>query len=147
MNDSRWAQRPGAGRDPQQNQLGFATTARDLARLGLLVLGDGQWNDQAVLKDKAFLNESLSPSQKLNPSYGYLWWLNGQKRPAQGRRKASTSMIPNAPDDLVAANGALGRKLWVVPSLDLVVTRLGDTPGQGFDNQFWKLMMEAAPRR
>jgi CubicO group peptidase (beta-lactamase class C family) len=147
MNDSSWAQRPGAVRDPQQNQLGFATTARDLARLGLLVLARGDWNGETILKDEAFLKEILSPSQKLNPSYGYLWWLNGQKTPAQGRRKARNSMIPNAPNDLVAANGALGRKLWVVPSLDLIVTRLGDTPRQGFDNQFWRLMMEAAPKK
>lgn len=147
MNDSSWKQRPGAARDPQQNQLGFATTARDLARLGLLVLAKGEWAGETVIRDKAFLKESLSPSQKLNPSYGYLWWLNGQKRPAQGRRPASRSMIPTAPDDLVAANGALGRKLWIVPSLDLLVTRLGDSPGQGFDNQFWKLMMEAAPHQ
>lgn len=147
MNDSSWQQRPGAARDPQQNQLGFATTARDLARFGLLVLAKGDWNGEAVLKDKAFLKEILSPSQTLNPSYGYLWWLNGQKMPAQGRRRARNSMIPDAPKDLVAANGALGRKLWVVPSLGLVVARLGDTPGQGFDNQFWKLMMEAAPNQ
>jgi hypothetical protein len=48
---------------------------------------------------------------------------------------------------LVVASGALGRKLWVVPSLDLVVTRLGDTPGPRFDNQFWTRLMAAAPKK
>ena len=55
--------------------------------------------------------------------------------------------MPNAPRDLVAANGALGRKLWVAPSLDLVVTRLGDALGPGFGNRFRKLIMEAASKR
>lgn len=145
MNDSSWKQRPGAARDPQQNQLGFATSARDLARFGLLILAEGKWNDNVVIADKEYLNDMLTPSQKLNPAYGYLWWLNGQKFALRGRRRVPGPTIPNAPKDLVAANGALGRKCWIVPSLDLVVTRLGDQPtDRGFDNQFWKLMMEAA---
>jgi hypothetical protein len=37
------------------------------------------------------------------------------------------------------------RKLYVVPSLDLVVTRLGNTAGPTFQNEFWKLLMAAAP--
>lgn len=147
MKDSQWTQRPGAKRDPQQNQLGFATTARDLARFGLLVLAQGEWDGATLVQDKDYLKMMLRPSQKLNPAYGYLWWLNGQKRLARGQRPASTSMLPAAPNDLVVASGALGRKLWVVPSLDLVVTRLGDTPGPRFDNQFWTRLMAAAPKK
>jgi len=36
-------------------------------------------------------------------------------------------LIPTAPPDLVAALGAVDRKLYVVPSLGLVVTRLGNS--------------------
>jgi len=148
MNDSSWKQRPFAARDPKQNQLGFATTARDLARFGLLVLARGEWDGEAILADKDYLKDMLSPSQELNPAYGYLWWLNGQKFVLRGRRRVPGPTIPNAPMDLVAANGALGRKCWVVPSLNLVVTRLGDQPNdRGFDNQFWKLMMEAVGKK
>jgi len=52
-------------------------------------------------------------------------------------------MIAAAPKDLVAAHGALGRKLHVVPSLNLVVTRLGDQPEKAFNNEFWKRIMAA----
>ena len=52
-------------------------------------------------------------------------------------------MIPSAPADLVAALGALGRTCYVVPSLDLVVTRLGDQPSRDFGEQFWRLLMAA----
>ena len=51
----------------------------------------------------------------------------------------------------LAAQGALGRRLWVAPSLGIVATRLGDDPratGQGdFDRLFWKALVEAAPRQ
>jgi hypothetical protein len=63
-------------------------------------------------------------------------------------------LIPSAPADLVAAQGALGRKIYVVPSLDLVVTRLGDEPprasrtdGSDFNEGLWQRLMAAAPKR
>ncbi|NJN05291.1 MAG: serine hydrolase, partial [Rhodobacteraceae bacterium] len=41
MADSKWVERPGTGRNAVPNALGFATTARDLARFGLLILAEG----------------------------------------------------------------------------------------------------------
>ena len=130
------------------NALGFATTARDLARFGLLILADGQWNGETVIADRDYLHAALRPSQKLNPSYGYLWWLNGQSEVARGAgERGKDPLIPPAPPDLVAALGAVDRKLYVAPSLELVVTRLGDSTGPNFQNDFWKLLMEAAPKQ
>jgi len=150
MRDSRWVERRLARiSPPETNKFGFATSARDLARFGLLVLADGQWDKKSVLGDKDYLRKSLSPSQKMNPSYGYLWWLNGQRVAVRAGRRAGGSLNSQAPDDLVAALGALGRKCYVVPSIGLVVTRLGDDPelnGQPkFDVEFWRLLMKAAP--
>ena len=56
-------------------------------------------------------------------------------------------LIPTAPDDLVAAQGALGRKLYIVPSLDLIVTRLGDRPETEFNAELWRRVMAASPDR
>ena len=56
-------------------------------------------------------------------------------------------LIPTAPDDLVAAQGALGRKLYIVPSLDLIVTRLGDRPETAFNAELWRRVMAASPDR
>ncbi|MBI5774589.1 MAG: serine hydrolase [Verrucomicrobia bacterium] len=148
MKDSSWADRPGTGRNAVPNALGFATTARDLARFGLLILADGQWNGETVIADRDYLHAALKPSQKLNPSYGYLWWLNGQPEVARGAgERVKGPLIPTAPPDLVAALGAVDRKLYVVPSLELVVTRLGNSTGPAFQNDFWKLLMEAAPKK
>ncbi len=152
MNDSRWIERRQAKiSPPEANKLGFATTARDLARFGLMVLARGRWNDETVLGDQDYLQAALSPSQKMNPAYGYLWWLNGHKATLPGLRRDRGPLNPAAPDDLVAALGALGRKCYVVPSLDLVVVRLGDSPeviGQPkFDVEFWSQLMKAAPKK
>jgi len=152
MDDSRWVERPWVKERQVANNFGFATTARDLARFGLLVLAGGLWNDQVVVEDGKYLREALQPSQDLNPSYGYLWWLNGQPSVLRGNgeRRLKGPLVPNSPDDLVAAFGALGRKAYIVPSEELVVTRLGDSPElanqPSFDEEFWKRLMAAAPK-
>lgn len=147
MSDTKWVPRRFAASMDAANSIGLATTSRDLARFGLMILAKGTWDGRKLLKDRELLKNALVPSQELNPSYGLLWWLNGQEsvvRGARGRGRAG-SMIPSAPDDLVAAQGALGRKCYVVPSLGLVVTRLGDEPGEDFNEEFWTLLMKAAP--
>jgi len=140
MTHSRWRERaelPGL--------LGFMTTARDLARFGLLIEAGGAWDGKAVV-DRDWVRKMTDSSQTLNPAYGYLWWLNG--RPAvwvTGKRSAK--LIPSAPDDVVAALGALGRKVYVAPGLGIVVTRTGDNADQrgevSFDEEFWRLLMKA----
>lgn len=147
MSDTKWVPRRFAAATDAANSIGLATTSRDLARFGLMVLANGKWDGRKLLKNPELLKNTLVPSQELNPSYGLLWWLNGQEsvtRGARGRGRPG-SMIPSAPDDLVAAQGALGRKCYVVPSLGLVVTRLGDEPGEDFNEEFWKRLMNAAP--
>ena len=77
MRDSRWAKRTWlAETGVDANVSGFATSARDLARFGLLVLASGRWQDQFLVSPE-YLRSALTSSQQLNPSYGYLWWLNG----------------------------------------------------------------------
>ena len=145
--------RPWSAGNDAANTIGFATTARDLARFGLLVLAQGSWNGRDLLQNAGYLGRMLKPSQDLNPSYGLLWWLNGQsrvQRPDQAQA-APGSLIPAAPRDLVAAQGAMDRKCYVVPSLGLVVTRLGAPTGNNptldlkWDDDFWKLLIKAAP--
>ena len=156
MSDSVWGDRPWVQPGADANRVGFRTTARDLARFGLLVLSNGTWDGIGVLTNSGYLRESLRPSQDLNPSYGLLWWLNGQPRSlgewvSTGTPRSTAAppvlgpLVPPAPEDLVAAQGALGRKLYIVPSLDLVVSRLGDRPEAGFNTELWQRLMAAAP--
>jgi hypothetical protein len=82
-----------------------------------------------------------------NPAYGRLWWLNGSDYALlPGRLRRETALIPAAPADLVAALGALDRKIYVVGSRNLIVVRTGQAaPDRGFDQQVWLRLMKAAP--
>jgi CubicO group peptidase (beta-lactamase class C family) len=155
MLDSKWTPREWVD-DPaavaagsrEGNTIGFSTTARDAARFGLMILAGGRWKDEDVLGDPRYLAEAFASSQSHNPSYGLLWWLNGKaKSPQGGGKMGDGPLIPSAPPDLVAAQGALGRKIYVVPSLDLVVTRLGDEPAKDFNTELWRRLSAAAPKR
>jgi CubicO group peptidase (beta-lactamase class C family) len=129
MNESRWVARKRAG-GAGVNARGFATTARDLARMGVFVLANGQWDGKDVLGNSDYLQKALNPSQQLNRNYGFLWWLNTEK-----------NAVPAAPADMVMAKGAGIRRVYVVPSLDLVVTRIGNIPEKDFDKKFWALLL------
>ena len=148
MHNSSWTPRPWA--DPAIG-VGFSTTARDLARFGLMIQAGGRWGDQVIVGDTEYLRDMLRPSQSLNPAYGYLWWLNGQEfLLAWDAQATGTSgpFIPSAPPDLVAMQGVRDRKLYSVPSLGLVITRLGDSgsaDGVSFNDAFWQALMKAKP--
>jgi hypothetical protein len=94
----------------------------------------------------------------MNPSYGMLWWLNGQEyflTSADPPLKIEQSKIPSAPHDLVAALGQFDRAVFIVPSHDLIVTRLGfigiiDPTQMGthsFLDEFWKKLTPALPKK
>ena len=131
--------------------VGLSTTPRELARFGLMIQAGGRWHAQQIVTDTEFLADMLSPSQSLNPAYGLLWWVNGQAFRLGANARATRQdgpLIAAAPDDLVAMQGAADRKLYLVPSLDLVITRLGangSRPGSSFNDAFWEILIKAAP--
>jgi len=123
----------------------YYSTARDMARFGLLVLNHGKWADTEVLSDKDYFDDMVNTSQNLNPSYGYLWWLNGKSSVIIPGLAVSlkTMLAPNAPDDLFAAAGKNGQFLDVIPSENIVVVRMGEAPDGSlvpiqFHNEMWE---------
>ncbi|MBK9254080.1 MAG: serine hydrolase [Saprospiraceae bacterium] len=109
----------------------FFSKPRSMARFGLLMLNKGNWNGTQVMKDTSYFNQMIRPSQMLNQSYGYLWWLNGQSSfmIPQLQFVFPGSFTPNAPSDMYAAMGKNGQILNVVPSQNLILVRMGDAPG------------------
>lgn len=116
----------------------FFSTARSMARFGLLVLNKGRWNGQQILSDTTFFNEMIRPSQSINESYGYLWWLNGQNsyRLPQNQFEFPGSLFPNAPADVVSALGKNGQYINVVPSENMVWIRMGESPDNSLVSLF-----------
>lgn len=91
-------------------------TARNWARLGMLYPQDGMWQGQRLLPEgwSRFVS-TPAPAWK-RPEYGGLFWLNGVKQ-------------WNLPPDAYLMSGAGGQHTFVVPSLDLVVVRMGHQRG------------------
>lgn len=106
----------------------FVSTARSMARFGLLMLNKGYWNTTAVLSDTAYFNAMTNTSQNLNLSYGYLWWLNGKTTHMipQSQFVFNGPIVPNGPADMFCALGKNDQKVHVVPSKNLVVIRMGE---------------------
>ncbi|RED48406.1 serine hydrolase domain-containing protein [Seonamhaeicola aphaedonensis] len=137
------------GMQGEWKRLGFAkpyySNARSMARFGLLNLNKGYWGDTPILKDSKYFSDMTNTSQDLNKSYGYLWWLNGKDNfKLPGLTKTfNGKLIPNAPDDLIAGLGKNDQKLYVVPSKNLVIVRMGDKAKKtrfgpsNFDNELW----------
>jgi len=123
----------------------YYSTPRSMARFGLLLLNKGKWDQTVILSDTAYLNTQTSSSQNLNPSYGYLTWLNGKASYMLPSLQLSFngSLIPNAPADTYAALGKNDQKIYVVPSQGLVVIRMGEAANESkfalssFDNELW----------
>jgi CubicO group peptidase (beta-lactamase class C family) len=125
--------------------------ARDLARFGLMIISDGKWNDETLMTDKGYFADMFKPSQSYQQAYGYLWWLNGQSSYYDDSSIIDGWIYPAMPADARLAMGHNDQRIEVVPSLGLVVIRQGGPTGLhelgagSFDNEFWKLMMEAVP--
>jgi hypothetical protein len=86
---------------------GMVISARDHARLGLLIAREGRWGDRQLLS-ASWVREMLAPSPT-NEAYGLLWWLN-----RGGARYRS------APASSVFALGAGTNMIWIDPDHDLV---------------------------
>lgn len=124
----------------------YHSNTRSMARFGLLALNKGKWKDEQIINE-TFFNESISTSQSINPAYGYLWWLNGKTSymVPGGQTVYDGLLVPDAPADMYAAMGAEDQRIYVVPSKNMVVIRMGDASDpdnpnfalSGFDNALW----------
>lgn len=142
MKDTAWRKRPpalaGVG-----NDTGLVTSPRDVARFGQMVLNGGvAEGGTRIVSDRNF--KAMFARTATNPAYGQLWWLNGGAfaiREATGRRDGP--LIAAAPSDMIGAFGAFHRRLYVVPSLKLVVVRTGAAARDAdFDEQLWLRLKE-----
>jgi CubicO group peptidase (beta-lactamase class C family) len=95
---------------------GLRFSGRDFARLGYLMAHNGKWADKQIVP-QWWIGEATKSSQQLNPSYGYTFWVN-----------TPGTLWPTVPRDAFAFRGFTASRLYIVPSLDLVVVRLGYAP-------------------
>lgn len=95
------------------------TTARDLARFGLLYLNDGMWNGERILPEgwRRYVTSPSGPQPASGFGYGATFWLMNK--------------VPGVPADTFSANGNRGQYVVIVPSRGIVIVRRGEDPGGG----------------
>jgi CubicO group peptidase (beta-lactamase class C family) len=116
-------------------------SARDLARIGHLMLAEGRWgDDQIITREWARRIVSVvTPLEEMNPvgrrdgyfGYGYMWWVfDGPS--AVGPFEGSYT-----------ARGAWGQWVSVFPALDLVVAhKTNSAYGRTSSWESWQRMLE-----
>lgn len=130
----------------------YFSNARSMARFGLLALNHMVWAGDTLLHDTAYFHAATTPSQNLNPSYGYLWWLNGQSTfmLPQTQFVFPGPLMPDAPLDAYNALGKNDQIINVCPSKGIVLVRMGNAAEESvqvsayFNNIIWQYMNELA---
>src|SRR5213595_351285 len=130
---------------------GFELTAREWARLGELVLGNGNYHGRQIVP-AALLREAFTGSQA-NPSYGLTFWLNQQAPngpeadmermldlPWQTVQWTDLCICKDAPADMVVALGSHYQRLFIIPSLKAAIVRQG-SEAKFSDSHFLRLVL------
>ncbi|MCG8293425.1 serine hydrolase domain-containing protein [Pseudomonas entomophila] len=116
-------------------------SARDLARIGLLMQRDGRWGERRLLPaDWVAFNRTLFTQAEPLPGEanpGGHWWLN---LPLPGK----PAPWPDVPVDTFAALGHWGQALYVLPAQKLVIVRYADDRDASFShNELLKRVLAA----
>ena len=109
-------------------------TARNWGRLGMLYLQHGVWKEEQILPDWWTEFVSTKAPAWEEPVYGGLFWINGNKS------------MP-LPEEAYYMAGGGGQRTIIVPSMNLVVVRLGHFRGSAVGmeslNKALKKLVEA----
>jgi len=94
-------------------------STRDMARLGYLMLREGNWNGQKIISKNWVkkITKTHTPREQMHPvkmkngnvSYGYMWWV--LDNPKLGKLY----------DGAYTAAGYFGQFITIIPKLDLVI--------------------------
>jgi CubicO group peptidase (beta-lactamase class C family) len=130
---------------------GFELTAREWARLGELVIGNGSYHGRQIVPTD-LLREAFLGSQA-NPAYGLTLWLNQQAPnarevdmermldlPWQSTEWQGVCICRDAPADMVVALGSHSQRLFIIPSLKAIIVRQG-SGGNFSDARFLRLAL------
>lgn len=123
----------------------YWSTARSMARFGLLMLNKGKWNNEVIVNE-SYCTAATNTSQNINLGYGYLWWLNGKSsyHLPQTQIQFPGSIIPEGPNDMFMALGKNDQKIYVIPSRKMVIVRMGEAADNvnlalsDFDKVLWE---------
>ncbi|PHI18360.1 hypothetical protein CEQ90_18465 [Lewinellaceae bacterium SD302] len=95
---------------PVGSSYGWAT-ARDWAKMGQLFLNEGKWRGKEIIPAQ-WIKKMREPAAGSGGIYGGQIWLKGPD-------------TPSLPDDAYAFRGFQGQRVFILPSQQIVIVRLG----------------------
>jgi len=124
---------------------GARMTASEWAKFGVFIRDRGSWRGENVL-DATAIETCLVPSE-VQPRFGLGFWLNNQEpylthSQATNADESATRRAERAA--VIMAAGAGNQRLFVIPSLNLVIARFGVDDRDWRDPEFLRLIAEAA---
>lgn len=107
------------------------------ARLGQLLLRGGRWNGRRLIS-KAYVRKMLKPG-KVNNAYGFLVWLNRGGTytlpNVEGPDTGTGQIVASGPRDMYLMAGSGEQRVFVIPSRDIVIVRLGERGSRDLDTR------------
>jgi CubicO group peptidase (beta-lactamase class C family) len=133
---------------------GFHLSARQWIRLGEMILGHGSLGGHQIVSGD--LLQQAFVGTRANPSYGLTFWLNRpsgflsseadmEKRLDLAWNRASWRGIcisRTAPPDMIAAIGSHYQRMFVIPSMNLIIVRESSADSKFSDPEFLRLVLK-----
>jgi CubicO group peptidase (beta-lactamase class C family) len=135
-----WLDRPGGRAKPF---CCFFATAQDWARLGQLLLHGGNVGDRQLIP--ADWLAQMRQASPLEPTFGLHVWLRA--RTADYPQVNLAASAPFATGDIFYLDGRHHQRVYVLPSEELVIVRLGEEPPAWDDAAMVNAILEGLPGR
>lgn len=136
---------------------GMWMTGRDWLRFGDLVVRRGEWDGRQLIPTEE-LGKCFSGTP-INPAFGLCFWINSHRLHPQAREVdvevfldrepmpedwSHACLSKAAPTDLICSLGSNFQRLYMVPSMQLVVVHLGKKGTKFRDAEFLSLLFKDA---
>lgn len=110
----------------------FYLSARDMARIGQVMLRKGRWKGLQIVSE-SWATQSTGVVSKLQngEGFGYMWWVENEEQD------------PKIYKGAYSARGLDGQRLTVLPALNMVVAHLPRTGGKKMKNSDYKKLLQA----
>lgn len=123
-------------------------SARDWLRVGELIRNQGQWHG-ASLVPASWVAEMLAPS-RANPNFGWNIWRGTPYSPKRtygpGIPAVVEARTPFTRDDTYYVDGSGGQRVYVIPSAELVIVRIGNPRSDWDDSQLPNMVVTSSER-
>ena len=132
---------------------GFRLTAREWSRLGELILAKGKYRGHQLVRWD--LLAECFRGTRINPMFGMGFWLNRVEPesrevdvermldvPWERQNWREACLCRDAPRDMIAAIGSGYQRMFIVPSMNLIVVRQGQDDSRFSDSHFLRLIFE-----